>query len=121
MSILSNELFNTPITYENVRMACGSRGGKPYQFYKKGGYISDIIEGSLCGSSYRVYYAGEQDIYLDIHFYLFEDKLVVRRFLTINNLSFIDYTHEIDCVEALLMIMDEYFDKYKILGSHNCG
>lgn len=114
MSILSNELFNTPVTFDNVEELCKN---KPYTFYKKQIDSMNLDKNykKYIGSTHRVFYSRSRDAYYDMRFSLYTDELIVFKYehRLINNRM--KYVHNIDCVETVIAVMDDYFKKYEFL------
>lgn len=114
MSILSNELFNTPVTFDNVAKSCKN---KPYTFYKKQIDSKNLDKNykKYIGSTHRVFYSRARDTYYDMHFSLYIDELIVIKYTNNCTSNHIKYIHNIDCVETVIALMDDYFKKYEFL------
>lgn len=114
MSILSNELFNTPVTLYNVAKLCKN---KPYTFYKEriDSKNPDKDYKKYIGSTDRVFYSRSRDTYYDMRFSLYTDELIVIEYTNRPINSRMKYVHNIDCVETVIALMDDYFKKYEFL------
>ena len=106
MSILSNNLA-TPITFDNIQEMCAD---KPYEFCRKL-YPHNLYKkpDKFIGETIRIYYSESEDKYDDMHFSLYEDKLVVMK-------DHIKQEYPVDCAETVIMLMDDYFTKYKFFN-----
>lgn len=113
MSILSVN-FTTPITFDNVLEMCVD---KPYRFYKKNTdpHNSHKECGKFIGSTSRIYYSKSNDNYYDMCFYLYVDKLVVIKYIAGWRRHADSQEYPVDCVETVIMLMDDYFSKYEFL------
>lgn len=113
MSILSNELFNTPVTFDNVEELCKN---KPYTFYKKLIDSKNLDKNykKYIGSTDRIFYSRSRGTYYDMRFSLYTDELIVFK-CTNTHTNHVRYIHNIDCVETVIAVMDDYFKKYEFL------
>lgn len=106
MSLLSNN-FATPITFDNILKMCAD---KPYEFRRKPYPHKSYKKNSkFIGETIRIYYSESEDKYDDMHFSLYEDKLVVMK-------DHIKQEYPVDCAETVIMLMDDYFTKYKFFN-----
>ena len=114
MSILSNELFSTPVTFDNVEGLCKN---KEYTFYKKQIDSKNLDKNykKYIGSTDRVFYSKSRDTYYDMNFSLYTDELIVIKYANLPTNSRVKYVYNIDCVETLIALMDDYFKKYEFL------
>lgn len=113
MSILSNN-FATPITFDNILKMCAD---KPYEFceeiYPHNSYKKSS---KFIGATSRIYYSEFDDTYNDMSFFLYEDKLIVTKYLYCPLRSEVIQEYPVDCVETVIMLMDDYFTKYKFFN-----
>ena len=106
MSILSNN-FATPITFDNILEMCDD---KPYEFCRKlYPHKSYKKSSKFIGETIRIYYSESDDTYDHMYFSLYEDKLIVIS-------DHIKQVYLVDCAETVIMLMDDYFTKYKFFN-----
>ena len=109
MSILSNN-FATPITFDNIQEMCAD---KPYEFCRKL-YPHNLYKkpDKFIGETIRIYYSESDDTYNDMSFFLYEDKLIVIKYLHCPLRREVIQECPVDCAETVIMLMDDYFTKY---------
>ena len=112
MSILSNN-FATPITFDNIFKMCAD---KPYEFCEEI-YPHNLYKkhDKFIGTTSRVYYLESDDKYYDMSFFLYEDKLIVTKYIYRPLRREVIQEYPVDCAETVIMLMDDYFTKYKFL------